>query len=576
VRPRWRTGVALAAALAATVAPAAASAHAVLVRTAPSASATLVGPPAEVRLGYSEPIEPRFATVSVTDATGKQVTAGRPRRAAGDPTTLVTGVRPIPSGWYLVYWRVVSADGHPVRGAFTFAVGPSAGPAPRFVLPSLSETATTPRLLVARWIVFLSLMSAIGLFVLRALVARPLVRTLKGSSLRALGFALAASLAVALVSIPVYVVLATAQFALRSAFDLGAVVPLVRGSAFGRAYTDLWIVVALFALAAAVAILVDRPEREQRSLAELLSVTGALGAAAACVVLPGIAGHGGQTSPRGLSLPVDALHVASGAVWVGGLIGLLVLWRSTAELLRVAALSFVVPRFSRIAFASVMLLIASGVVRSLQYLPTVSSLWQTSYGKTLLVKIALLLAAMLLAAVNLARTKPRLEAAPTQPSLAAGAAVLLRRLVAGEAVFVFAAVFAAGLLSSIAPPANALSRIGNVQARVGPGPVARVVERGPYRLEFRIAPNRAALPNAFDVKITRGGDPVTKATVVTRFDMLDMTMGELAYTLPETAPGTYTRSAPALVMAGHWAVRFQIEPRGEQPFEVLLLDRAGG
>ncbi|MDX6518998.1 MAG: hypothetical protein QOF50_1844, partial [Gaiellaceae bacterium] len=99
-----------------------------------------------------------------------------------------------------------------------------------------------------------------------------------------------------------------------------------------------------FALAATVAILVDRPERERRSLAELLSVTGALLAAAACVVVPGIAGHGGQTSPRGLSLPIDALHVAAGAVWVGGLVGLLVLWRSTAELLRVAALSFVVPR----------------------------------------------------------------------------------------------------------------------------------------------------------------------------------------------------------------------------------------
>jgi copper transport protein len=183
---------------------------------------------------------------------------------------------------------------------------------------------------------------------------------------------------------------------------------------------------------------------------------------------------------------------------------------------------------------------------------------------------------MMLAAVNLARTKPRLEAAATQPTRAAGAAVLLRRLVAGEVVLVVAAIFAAGVLSSIAPPSKALSRIGAVSARVGPGPVARVVENGPYRLEFRVAPNRAALPNDFGVRITRDGKPVTGAEVVTRFDMLDMTMGELAYKLREVRPGTYRRSAPALVMVGHWGLRFEIAPRDDRAFEILLLDRAGG
>ena len=83
------------------------------------------------------------------------------------------------------------------------------------------------------------------------------------------------------------------------------------------------------------------------------------------------------------------------------------------------------------AFGSVMLLIASGTGAAIVHLPTLASLWQTSYGKALIVKIVLLAAAMLLAAVNLARTKPRLEASRARPDLAAGAAVLLRRLVAG-------------------------------------------------------------------------------------------------------------------------------------------------
>jgi copper transport protein len=563
-------------AAAALAAPASAWAHAALLHTTPSASVVLNHPPKEVAMAYSEAVEPRFAIVSVTDAAGRGVAAGPPSRSPTNPDTLVTKLKPIGEGWYLVYWRVISADGHPVRGAFTFAVGPNPGPAPQFPIPSLSETAATPQLLVARWVVFLSTMSAIGLFVLRALTARPLVRVLRGTSLRALTLAFWISLGVALVATPVYALLATAQFALRSVFDLGVLVPLLRTSAFGRGYLDLELTLALFALAAAVSIWVDRPQRPQRSVAELLALTGALLAAAACLVVPGAAGHAAQTAPRGLSLAFDWFHLAAGSIWVGGLVGLLVLWQSTAELRRVAALSFVVPRFSNVAFASVVLLIGSGIGSSVQHLPTLASLWQTSYGKALIAKIVLLGGAMLLAAVNLSRTRPRLAAAATRPTLAAGAAVLLRQLVSGEVVLVFGALFAAGLLSSLAPPSKALARLGHVSAKVGPGAVSHDVTQNGYHLAFDIDPNRAALPNTFAVKITRGGKPVTGAGVVARFAMLDMTMSELAYRLPEQAPGTFSRSAPALVMVGHWGVTFEITPPGKPAFDVTLVDHATG
>jgi copper transport protein len=571
-----RRGALIVAVLAALAAPAPAWAHAALLHTTPAASVVLNRPPKQVAMTYSEAVEPRFAVVSITDAAGRGVAAGPPSRSPTNPDTLVTKLKAIGEGWYLVYWRVISADGHPVRGAFTFAVGPNPGPAPQFPIPSLSETAATPQLLVARWVVFLSMMSAIGLFFLRALTARPLVRVLRGTSLRALNVALWISLAVALVATPIYVLLATAQFAERSAFGISALVPLLRSSAFGRGYLDLELTLALFALAAVLGMWIDRPERPQRSVAELLALTGALLAAAACLVVPGAAGHAAQTAPRGLSLAFDWVHLAAGSIWVGGLVGLLVLWRSTAELLRVAALSFVVPRFSNIAFVSVMLLIGSGIGSSVQHLPTLASLWQTSYGKTLIAKIVLLGGAMLLAAVNLSRTKPRLAAASTRPTLAAGAAVLLRRLVSGEVIFVFGALFAAGLLSSLAPPSKALARLGHVSAKVGPGRVSHVVTRSGYRLAFNIDPNRAALPNTFAVEITRGGKPVANAQVVARFAMLDMTMPQLAYRLPEQTPGTFSRSAPALVMVGHWGVTFQVTPPGKSSFDVTLLDHATG
>ena len=196
---------------------------------------------------------------------------------------------------------MISVDGHPVRGAFTFAVGPNPGPAPQFVIPSISETAATPRLLIARWIVFLSLLAAIGLFGCGSGSRDRSSRRVPGTSLRPVSIAFWVAAAVALIAIPVYVVLATADFALRSAFDLGALMPLLRASAFGRGFLDLELCLALFAVAAAIALYVDRPMRTTRSVAELLALVGATLAAAAALIIPGAAGHAAQTAPRALA-----------------------------------------------------------------------------------------------------------------------------------------------------------------------------------------------------------------------------------------------------------------------------------
>jgi copper transport protein len=118
--------------------------------------------------------------------------------------------------------------------------------------------------------------------------------------------------------------------------------------------------------------------------------------------------------------------------------------------------------------------------------------------------------------------------------------------------------------------------VKNIAARVGPGPVSTVLSKGPYRVHVSVAPNRAAVNNAFTVRLTRSGQPVRGAEVLSRFDMLDMEMGEQSYRLRELRPGTFSKSAPALVMVGHWALQFEVTPPGAQPFVVTLLDRASG
>ncbi|HEX6490028.1 MAG TPA: CopD family protein, partial [Gaiellaceae bacterium] len=263
-------------------------------------------------------------------------------------------------------------------------------------------------------------------------------------------------------------------------------------------------------------------------------------------------------------------------LWIGGLLGLLVLWRSLAVERRVAGLALCVPRFSNVAFVAVFLLLGTGTGATIIHMPILSALWQTSYGQVILVKIGVLATAMLLAAGNLLGSKPRLVAAREQAQLGPPAARLLRRLISLEAVLIAGAVFAAALLSSLAPPAKALAEAGSALARVGPGRVAASVHKAGYTLRILVDPNRAVVPNSFALKITKNGRPVRGANVTMGFAMLDMQMANQEYQLTETQPGIYSHHANALVMVGHWALSFNITPRGGQPFTALIVDHANG
>jgi copper transport protein len=562
--------------------PSAAAAHAYLIKTSPVASGVLNSPPGQVSLTFDEAVEPKFAIVSVTDASGHQQTAGPVQRSPANPDTLVVPLRRnLPQGWYLVYWRAISVDGHPVQGAFTYAVGPNPGPAPQFPIPHLSATATTPQLLIARWAALLFVMSSIGLFALRMLIARTAVKRIPGTSLRALTRAFVVTSVLGLIAIPVYLDIAIANDSLRSVFDLGSLLPLFGVTGFGRGYLDMELCFALFSVAAWISLWLDRPERGRRSVAAIAALTGALLAAVATLILPGAVGHAGQTSPRGLSIALDVVHLCSGSLWLGGLIGLLVLWLSLADAAppgapsRVQVLAHVVPRFSNVAFVSVLLLLATGTGATIVHMPAVNALWDTGYGVAILVKIGLLSAALVLAAGNLLRTKPRLLAAREQ-NQGRSATRLLRRLISGEIAIVTAAVFTAAVLSSLAPPPPAFALQNSALAQVGPGRVVETVQRSGYRLQVLVSPNRAAAPDSFALRITRGGVPVRGATVTLTLNHLEMQMPQQEYALKEVQPGVYSRAAPALVMVGKWGLAFQVAPRGGPVFTALIVDQANG
>ena len=295
-----------------------------------------------------------------------------------------------------------------------------------------------------------------------------------------------------------------------------------------------------------------------------------------CSSIPGTSGHPAQTSPRGLSLAADWLHLISGSLWLGGLVGLIILWRALPAGIRVPGLAACVPRFSNVAFCSVAVLLTTGIIATVLHMPILAALWQTSYGQVILVKSGLLAGAMGLGAVNMLRSTPRLVAAEGRPEAGRGAAALLRRAISAEALILVGAVFAAAILSSLAPPADALAEESKALARVGPGKVAETVHRAGYTLQVLVSPNKAAAPNSFALRLTRGGKPVRNANVTLTFAMLDMQMANQEFQLKETRPGVYSRPAPALVMVGHWGLTFNVTPKSGQPFAAVIVDRANG
>ena len=96
-------------------------AHAFLNHAAPGAGATVASSPKQVALVFSEQLEPTFSGVTVTDAAGHDVEAGKAVIAG---TSMTVALKPVGPGMYRVTWHAVSVDTHRTDGAYSFTVKP--------------------------------------------------------------------------------------------------------------------------------------------------------------------------------------------------------------------------------------------------------------------------------------------------------------------------------------------------------------------------------------------------------------------------------------------------------------------
>jgi methionine-rich copper-binding protein CopC len=104
--------------------PSAVLAHGALERATPTAGSTVHGSPAEVKLSFSQALEPAFSTLRVLDASGKRVDRQDQTVDAADARELRVSLPPLTPGAYRVIWRVLSRDGHVTQGDLIFTVAP--------------------------------------------------------------------------------------------------------------------------------------------------------------------------------------------------------------------------------------------------------------------------------------------------------------------------------------------------------------------------------------------------------------------------------------------------------------------
>ncbi|WP_314222907.1 copper resistance CopC/CopD family protein [Streptomyces zaehneri] len=360
-----------------------ASAHAALTGSDPAQGVVVDKAPTQVSLTFSETVSMNDDSLRVLDPKGTRVDTGKPSEVSG--TTYAVQLHSgLPDGTYTVTYQVVSADSHPVAGAYTFSIG-----SPSETSVSVSDQAAGGG--VVGWLYgFGRYASYAGFIVMTGGAAFVLACWQRGTGVRALQ-RLVVTGWVAMTAATLFLLLLRGSYT--SSGKLGDVFDLDLLGEVLQTKTGAALVSRLLLLAAAalfIAVLFGaydkREGEEKRDLTFGLAIGGTV-VAAGLAASWAMAEHASTGLQPGIAMPVDVLHLLAVATWLGGLTTLLLaLYRAPADRPVEAPAA---RRFSRLAFSSVLVVVATGTYQSWRQLGSWSAFTDTRYGQLLLLKIGL-------------------------------------------------------------------------------------------------------------------------------------------------------------------------------------------
>ncbi|MFH8416936.1 copper resistance CopC/CopD family protein [Streptomyces collinus] len=411
IAPRVRALVLLllAAACALLAAAGPASAHAAVTGSDPGQGAVVDKAPARISLTFSEQVAMSDDSLRVLDPEGKRVDTGKPSNVSG--TTYAVPLHSgLPDGTYTVAYQVVSADSHPVAGAYTFSIG-----APSKTSVSVSGQSADDG--VVGWLYgFGRYVSYAGFIVMAGGAAFVLACWRRGSGVRPVQRFVVSGW-VALTAATLALLLLRGSFTgsgkVADVFDLSLLGQVLQTKT-GAALVSRLLLLAAAALFIAVLFgAYDKREdaQEKRDLTFGLSIGGVV-VAAGLAASWAMSEHASVGLQAGIAMPVDVLHLLAVAAWLGGLGSLLVaLYRAPAD---TPVDRPAVRRFSQIAFGSVLTLIATGTYQSWRQLGSWSAFTDTRYGQLLLAKIGLVVVMVGVAWISRRWTGRLAETAPVE------------------------------------------------------------------------------------------------------------------------------------------------------------------
>ena len=526
-----RSLLAITVALAALTAAPAAFAHAILQESTPSNNSVVRTSPKTISLRFNEAVETAFGSIRVYDCGGGRVDSGKILRPSKD-SVAVTIDRRLARGTYTVTWRVISADSHPVAGAFVFNVKRANASSCKQVFGAKTPGTSDALFKFARGLDFALILLVVGGAIALAVVLRSAAAELRTRMFRILaglsfGLVVAGALCIVL------------QGAVAGGFGLGEAfrwdtIHSVLQTRFGHAF--LW-QIGVSIVVGALALMASRSRR-----LELLPLF-------ALLLIPTISAAGHARTSGALAIFLDVFHVAAASTWVGGLaftiLGLLLAGDDRWPLA-----SRAVPRFSLLAVFSVATLIVAGSLRGYQEVRAFHGLWDTTYGQLLLLKIALVLPLLGLGLYNNRYAVPRLKKQ-------IASVVEQRRFLraAGTELAIMAVIVGVTAVLVTEPPAKA--SISAAKYATDTIPI------GPLELNYLIDPAKTG-PNVIHLYFYRpkSGFPASVDDAKLSATLPSKNLGPLRIPLTRIVPSHYTTSAGVFPEAGDWQVTFEIR-RGQ-------------
>jgi copper transport protein len=522
-----------------------AAAHATLESTTPAAGAVLTSSPSQITLQFDEHVEIALGAVRLYDGTGREVDVGTAHHPGGTQSDVAVAVpNTLRDGVYIVSWRVVSDDSHPVHGAFTFQMGAgAAAPAPGLLDRLLAADGGNPAagavLGMARFF------SYAGVALVLGGLAFLTVGWPDGARRRRLRVLLWVALAMGTVATLIAIAVQAPYASGRAVTD--ALHPdqwwQVLRTRSGRAWGVRAVVFA--AVGGLLLITVDRlRERWWR----VIGVVTALGV----LVLVADAGHGTTGRWPVVGSVATVAHVGAMSVWLGGLVVVLVgivAWRSDVA----GSALDVVRRFSGLAFAAMTVIVVSGVVQAYRQVGSVDALTSTTYGRLLIAKTVAV--AVVLALAYAARRLVWAGPAAAPVAAAAGAAVLedappvlddpdrrqVRRLMIVEVAVAAVILAITSLLVATVPAIAQETKPFNVS-----------IVQGQRLASITVDPARRGR-NALHVYIITPGGSLDKADEITvQVSLPSRDLGPIPVPVEDAGPNHVTTDNLLLPFSGRW------------------------